>query len=97
MSIIQIPNLHHHKQFQLFPTNPHTFFPPQHFHQPLIHHIIPHFKKHQPIHFKQHLIPFQPLKQPPQKPKIQLSTPHQTEINLPYITIHPTRPKHFTM
>ena len=67
------------------------------FDQRLIDHIIAEFKKEQGIDLKQDVMALQRLKEAAEKAKIELSSGQQTEINLPYITMDATGPKHLAM
>jgi molecular chaperone DnaK len=60
----------------------------------IIDHIIHEFKKESGISLKQDKMAFQRLKEAAEKAKIELSTLHETEINLPYITADASGPKH---
>ena len=67
------------------------------FDQRLIDYIIDEFKKEQGIDLKQDVMALQRLKEAAEKAKIELSSGQQTEINLPYITMDATGPKHLAM
>ncbi|MGN6746926.1 Hsp70 family protein, partial [Neisseria sp. P0024.S002] len=74
-----------------------TFLCGEDFDQRLIDYIIDEFKKEQGIDLKQDVIALQRLKEAAEKAKIELSSGQQTEINLPYITMDATGPKHLAM
>lgn len=65
--------------------------------QKLIAYIIEEFKKDQGIDLTHDKMALQRLKEASEKAKIELSSMHETEINLPYITADATGPKHLTM
>lgn len=63
----------------------------------LIDHMIEQFKKDQGIDLKNDKMALQRLKEAAERAKIELSTLHETEINLPYITADQSGPKHLNM
>ena len=97
ISIIEIANLDGDKQFEVLATNGDTFLGGKDFDQRLIDYIIAEFKKDQGIDLKQDVMALQRLKEAAEKAKIELSSGQQTEINLPYITMDATGPKHLAM
>ena len=97
ISIIEIANLDGDKQFEVLATNGDTFLGGEDFDQRLIDYIIAEFKKDQGIDLKQDVMALQRLKEAAEKAKIELSSGQQTEINLPYITMDATGPKHLAM
>ncbi|EKY07225.1 chaperone protein DnaK [Neisseria sp. oral taxon 020 str. F0370] len=97
ISIIEIANLDGDKQFEVLATNGDTFLGGEDFDQRLIDHIIAEFKKEQGIDLKNDVMALQRLKEAAEKAKIELSSGQQTEINLPYITMDATGPKHLAM
>ena len=97
MSIIEIANIDGDKQFEVLATNGDTFLGGEDFDQRLIDYIIDEFKKEQGIDLKQDVMALQRLKEAAEKAKIELSSGQQTEINLPYITMDATGPKHLAM
>ncbi len=64
--------------------------------QKIIDYLIAEFKKDTGIDLSQDKIALQRLKEAAEKAKIELSTLHETEINLPYITADASGPKHLT-
>ena len=97
ISIIEIADIDGDKQFEVLATNGDTFLGGEDFDQRLIDHIIAEFKKEQGIDLKQDVMALQRLKEAAEKAKIELSSGQQTEINLPYITMDATGPKHLAM
>jgi len=63
----------------------------------LIKYLIDEFKKDQGIDLHQDKIALQRLKEAAEKAKKELSTLHETEINLPYITADSSGPKHLNI
>ena len=97
ISIIEIANLDGDKQFEVLAINGDTFLGGEDFDQRLIDYIIDEFKKDQGIDLKKDVMALQRLKEAAEKAKIELSSAQQTEINLPYITMDATGPKHLAM
>ena len=97
ISIIEIADVDGDKQFEVLATNGDTFLGGEDFDQRLIDYIIDEFKKEQGIDLKTDVMALQRLKEAAEKAKIELSSGSQTEINLPYITMDATGPKHLAM
>lgn len=97
ISIIEIADVDGDKQFEVLATNGDTFLGGEDFDQRIIDYIIAEFKKEQGIDLKQDVMALQRLKEAAEKAKIELSSGQQTEINLPYITMDATGPKHLAM
>lgn len=97
ISIIEIAEIDGDKQFEVLATNGDTFLGGEDFDQRLINYIIDEFKKDQGIDLKNDVMALQRLKEAAEKAKIELSSGQQTEINLPYITMDATGPKHLAM
>ncbi|MDD3266544.1 MAG: molecular chaperone DnaK, partial [Burkholderiales bacterium] len=94
VSIIEIADVDGESQFEVLSTNGDTFLGGEDFDQRLIEFIIDEFKKEQGIDLKKDVMALQRLKESAEKAKIELSSAAQTEINLPYITMDATGPKH---
>jgi molecular chaperone DnaK len=94
ISIIEIADVDGESQFEVLSTNGDTFLGGEDFDQRLIDFIINEFQKEQGINLKQDVMALQRLKDAAEKAKIELSSSQQTEINLPYITMDATGPKH---
>lgn len=62
----------------------------------IMHYLIDEFKKANGIDLKNDKMALQRLREASEKAKVELSTLHETEINLPYITADATGPKHLT-
>ena len=65
--------------------------------QVIINYILEEFKKDQTIDLRNDRMALQRLKEAAEKAKIELSTLHETDINLPYITADASGPKHLTL
>ncbi|SFZ76533.1 molecular chaperone DnaK [Chitinimonas taiwanensis] len=97
ISIIEIADVDGDKQFEVLATNGDTFLGGEDFDQRLIDYIVTEFKKEQGIDLKNDVMALQRLKEAAEKAKIELSSTAQTEINLPYVTMDATGPKHLAM
>jgi len=63
----------------------------------LICYLVDEFKKEQGVDLTLDKMALQRLKEASEKAKIELSTLHETDINLPYITVDASGPKHLTL
>ena len=97
ISIIEIADVDGDKQFEVLATNGDTFVGGEDFDQRLINYIIDEFKKEQGIDLTKDVMALQRLKEAAEKAKIELSSGQQTDINLPYITMDATGPKHLAL
>jgi len=97
ISIIEIADVDGEHQFEVLSTNGDTFLGGEDFDQRLIDYIIAEFKREQGVDLKQDVMALQRLKEAAEKAKIELSSSQQTEVNLPYITMDATGPKHLVM
>jgi molecular chaperone DnaK len=62
-----------------------------------VNHLIAEFKKDQGIDLRQDKMALQRLREAAEKAKIELSSSMQTDINLPYITVDASGPKHMNL
>ena len=97
ISIIEIADVDGDKQFEVLASNGDTFLGGEDFDQRLINYIIDEFKKEQGIDLTKDVMALQRLKEAAEKAKIELSSGQQTDINLPYITMDATGPKHLAL
>jgi molecular chaperone DnaK len=97
ISIIEIADVDGEHQFEVLSTNGDTFLGGEDFDQRVIDYIISEFKRDQGVDLKQDVMALQRLKEAAEKAKIELSSSQQTEVNLPYITMDATGPKHLAM
>lgn len=97
ISIIEIADVDGEKQFEVLATNGDTFLGGEDFDQRLMDFIVAEFKKDSGVDLKNDVMALQRLKEAAEKAKIELSSAQQTEINLPYITMDATGPKHLAM
>ncbi|MBI2941016.1 MAG: molecular chaperone DnaK [Chloroflexi bacterium] len=83
--------------FEVRATNGDTHLGGDDFDQRIINWIADEFRREHGIDLRQDRMALQRLKEAAEKAKIELSTLHQTEINLPFITADASGPKHLTM
>ncbi len=97
VSIIEIADVDGEKQFEVLATNGDTFLGGEDFDLALIDYLAEEFKKENSVDLKGDPLAMQRLKEAGEKAKIELSSSHQTEVNLPYITADATGPKHLVV
>ncbi|OQS31777.1 molecular chaperone DnaK [Chromobacterium haemolyticum] len=97
VSIIEIADVDGEHQFEVLSTNGDTFLGGEDFDQRVIDYIVTEFKREQGVDLKNDVMALQRLKEAAEKAKIELSSATQTEVNLPYITMDATGPKHLAM
>jgi len=97
ISIIEIADVDGEHQFEVLSTNGDTFLGGEDFDQRIIDYIVTEFKREQGVDLKKDVMALQRLKEAAEKAKIELSSAQQTEVNLPYITMDATGPKHLAM
>src|SRR5574344_1422427 len=97
ISIIDIDEVDGEKTFEVLSTNGDTHLGGEDFDNILINYWINQFKDEQNVDLSKDMLALQRLKEAAEKAKIELSSPHQSEINLPYITADATGPKHMNM
>ena len=97
VSIIEIAEVDGEKQFEVLATNGDTFLGGEDFDRRLIDYLVEEFKKDQGIDLKNDSLALQRLKDGAERAKIELSSAHQTEVNLPYITADSSGPKHLNI
>ena len=83
--------------FHVKATNGDTFLGGDDFDTRLIDYLASEFKKDQGVDLAQDRTALQRLKEAAEKAKIELSSAHSTEINLPFITADSSGPKHLVM
>lgn len=97
ISIIEIDEVDGEKTFEVLSTNGDTHLGGEDFDSLLINYLADEFKKDQRINLYNDPLAMQRLKEAAEKAKIELSTSHQTDVNLPYITADNTGPKHMNI
>src|SRR6476469_4451838 len=97
VSIIEIAEVDGEKQFEVLATNGDTFLGGEDFDKRLIDYLVEEFKKDTGVDLKNDSLALQRLKDGAERAKIELSSSHQTEVNLPYITADASGPKHLNI
>ena len=97
ISIIEIAEVDGEKQFEVLATNGDTFLGGEDFDKRLIDFLVEEFKKESGVDLKNDSLALQRLKDAAERAKIELSTAHSTEVNLPYITADASGPKHLNI
>ena len=97
VSIIEIAEVDGEKQFEVLATNGDTFLGGEDFDKRVIDYLVEEFKKDQGVDLKNDPLALQRLKDAAERAKIELSTAHQTEVNLPYVTADASGPKHLNI
>jgi molecular chaperone DnaK len=97
ISIIEIAEVDGEKQFEVLATNGDTFLGGEDFDKRLIDYLVEEFKKDTGVDLKNDSLALQRLKDGAERAKIELSSAHQTEVNLPYITADASGPKHLNI
>jgi len=97
ISIIEIAEVDGEKQFEVLATNGDTFLGGEDFDKRLIDYLVEEFKKESGVDLKNDSLALQRLKDGAERAKIELSSAHQTEVNLPYITADASGPKHLNI
>ncbi|MGN6223213.1 molecular chaperone DnaK, partial [Pseudoxanthomonas sp.] len=97
VSIIEIANVDGEKQFEVLATNGDTFLGGEDFDKRVIDYLVEEFQKDQGIDLRKDPLALQRLKDAAERAKIELSSSHQTEVNLPYVTADASGPKHLNI
>ncbi|QOI11292.1 molecular chaperone DnaK [Blochmannia endosymbiont of Colobopsis nipponica] len=97
ISIIEIDEVDGEKTFEVLATNGDTHLGGEDFDSRLINYLVAEFRNTQGIDLHNDPLAMQRLKEAAEKAKIELSSSHQTDINLPYITADTTGPKHMNL
>jgi len=97
VSIIEIANVDGEKQFEVLATNGDTFLGGEDFDKRVIDFLVEEFQKEQGIDLRKDPLALQRLKDAAERAKIELSSSHQTEVNLPYVTADASGPKHLNI
>ncbi len=97
VSIIEIAEVDGERQFEVLSTNGDTFLGGEDFDLRIINHLADEFQKESGVDVRKDPLAMQRLKEAAEKAKIELSSSQQTDINLPYITMDATGPKHLAV
>src|SRR5487761_2013482 len=92
VSVIEIAEVDGERQFEVLSTNGDTFLGGEDFDLRVINFLGEEFKKESGVDLKNDSLALQRLKDGAERAKIELSSAHQTEVNLPYITADATGP-----
>lgn len=94
VSIIEMSMIDGERQFEVLSTNGDTFLGGEDFDQRILKYLLEEFEKEQGINLSKDPLALQRLREAAERAKIELSSSHQTDINLPYITADASGPKH---
>jgi len=83
--------------FEVKSTNGNTFLGGEDFDNALLNHLVSEFKKDQGIDLAKDAMALQRVREAAEKAKVELSSSAQTDINLPYLTMDASGPKHMNM
>merc|ERR1712128_72325 len=83
--------------FEVKSTNGNTFLGGEDFDNALLQHLVNDFKKDQGIDLSKNAMALQRAREAAEKAKVELSSSAQTDINLPYLTMDASGPKHMNM
>merc|ERR1719193_2453541 len=83
--------------FEVKSTNGNTFLGGEDFDNALLQHLVGEFKKEQGIDLTKDQMALQRVREAAEKAKVELSSSLQTDINLPYLTMDATGPKHMNL
>lgn len=83
--------------FEVKSTNGDTLLGGEDFDNALVNYLVTEFKKEQGIDIRKDPMAMQRLKEAAEKAKIELSSSMQTDINLPYLTMDASGPKHMNL
>jgi molecular chaperone DnaK len=97
ISVIEIAEVDGERQFEVLSTNGDTFLGGEDFDLRIINHVAEEFLKESGVDVRKDPLAMQRLKEAAEKAKIELSSSQQTDINLPYITMDASGPKHLAV
>ncbi|MBK9655475.1 MAG: molecular chaperone DnaK [Rhodanobacteraceae bacterium] len=97
VSIIEIAEVDGEKQFEVLATNGDTFLGGEDFDMRVIDFLVDEFRKEQGIDLRNDPLALQRLKDAAERAKIELSSSMQTDVNLPYVTMDASGPKHLNV
>jgi molecular chaperone DnaK len=97
ISVLEIADVDGEKQFEVLSTNGNTQLGGDDFDQKIIDWLVQEFKKDQGVDLSKDKIALQRLKNEAEKAKIELSSQHETDVNIPFITSDSSGPKHLNI
>merc|ERR1712055_1081193 len=83
--------------FEVKSTNGNTFLGGEDFDNALLEHLVSEFKREQGIDLSKDAMALQRVREAAEKAKVELSSSAQTDINLPYLTMDASGPKHMNL
>merc|ERR1712241_1586136 len=83
--------------FEVKSTNGNTFLGGEDFDNHLLNHLVAEFKREQGIDLTKDAMALQRVREAAEKAKVELSSAAQTDINLPYLTMDASGPKHMNL
>eukprot|EP00092_Neocalanus_flemingeri_P010640 GFUD01011462.1.p1 GENE.GFUD01011462.1~~GFUD01011462.1.p1 ORF type:complete len:694 (-),score=246.33 GFUD01011462.1:315-2339(-) len=83
--------------FEVKSTNGNTFLGGEDFDNALLNHLVSEFKREQGLDLSKDAMALQRVREAAEKAKVELSAAAQTDINLPYLTMDASGPKHMNM
>eukprot|EP00096_Caligus_rogercresseyi_P000029 TRINITY_DN1009_c0_g1_i1.p1 TRINITY_DN1009_c0_g1~~TRINITY_DN1009_c0_g1_i1.p1 ORF type:complete len:716 (-),score=274.64 TRINITY_DN1009_c0_g1_i1:346-2193(-) len=83
--------------FEVKSTNGNTFLGGEDFDNALLNHLVSDFKREQGIDLSKDSMALQRVREAAEKAKVELSSSMQTDINLPYLTMDASGPKHMNL
>ncbi len=83
--------------FEVKSTNGNTFLGGEDFDNALLQHLVAEFKRDQGIDLSKDAMALQRVREAAEKAKVELSSSLQTDINLPYLTMDASGPKHMNL
>merc|ERR1711962_1024768 len=83
--------------FEVKSTNANTFLGGEDFDNHLLNHLVTEFKREQGIDLAKDAMALQRVREAAEKAKVELSSAAQTDINLPYLTMDASGPKHMNL
>jgi len=97
VSIIEIADVDGEKQFEVLATNGDTFLGGEDFDRRVIDFLVDEFRKQEGIDLRNDPLALQRLRDAAERAKIELSSAMQTDVNLPYVTMDASGPKHLNI
>jgi len=97
ISVLEIADVDGEKQFEVLSTNGNTQLGGDDFDQKIIDWLVQEFKKDQGVDLSKDKIALQRLKTEAEKAKIELSSQHETDVNIPFVTSDSSGPKHLNI
>merc|ERR1719367_1713322 len=83
--------------FEVKSTNGNTFLGGEDFDNALLNHLVAEFKRDQGIDLTKDNMALQRVREAAEKAKVELSSSQQTDVNLPYLTMDASGPKHMNL